>query len=71
MASPRLPAGGLLYSTADSIKNVVLAHLLGKRRLARLATIGAGVGYLHIMCLIGFFSEHACMSQGKKCVANL
>ena len=32
---------------------------------------GGGVGYLHIMCLIGFFSEHACMSQGKKCVANL
>ena len=25
-----------------------------------------GVGYLYIMCLMGFFVEHACMSQGKK-----
>lgn len=29
--------------------------------------VPVGVGYLYIMCLIGFFSEHACMSQGKKC----
>jgi hypothetical protein len=68
MPTCRRPA---VQHSGQHIKNIVLAHLSGKRRLARLATIGAGVGYLHIMCLIGFFVEHACMSQGKKCEANL
>jgi len=30
-----------------------------------------GVGYLTLMCIVGFFSVHACISVGKKCEANL